>query len=104
MWGEERILRMEVVVEYLTAWSRFGLFFHGGIHTVISSLTASLYLRNNTCIPGVLLPLGPIWEFVQNRITFLMIRIFASGIILEKDHLLGRKKKTKERKNACFGE
>lgn len=49
MWGEKRILRVEEdEVEYLTTQSRSMLFFHGSLHTVNSSLTASLYLRNNT--------------------------------------------------------
>lgn len=77
-WGEERTLRMEeVVVESLIAQGGFMLFLHGSIYTVISSLTASLYLRKNTCIPGVLFHMAPSGSFFQNRITFPMIRIFA---------------------------
>ena len=92
-WGEERTLRTEKeVVEYLIAQNRSVLFLHGSIHTVISSLTASLYLRNNTCIPGVLFHMAPSGSFFQNRITFPMMRIFAWRIILEKGHLLGERK------------
>jgi len=67
-WGEERTLRTEEVAECLTARSAFMLFLHGSIHTVMSSLRASLYLRKSTCIPGVPFHMVPSGSFFRTNL------------------------------------